>query len=206
MKAALKLILVADDSELQTVAAAACAEFGLVFEAFPSAEDFMPAFDPTTARCLVIDLQLPGLCGAELQRRLRDASHRLPVVIICARGDVSAAVEAMRLGAESVVEKPCSRDHLREKVEQAISEYEARLRRQGVQADALRRLAKLTVKERDVVDLIRAGMTNRTMATKLRLSLRGVEDRRARVMKKLQVESVAHLISLVHQAESWAPL
>ncbi len=206
MKAALKLILVADDSELQTVAATACAEFGLVFEAFASAEDFMPAFDPATARCLVIDLQLPGVGGAELQRRLQDASHRLPLVMICARGDVAAAVEAMRLGAQNVVEKPCSCDHLRGEVEKAINEYDARLRREVVQADALRRLARLTVKERDVVELIRAGMTNRTMATKLRLSLRGVEDRRARVMKKLQVESVAHLISLVHQAERWAPV
>jgi two-component system response regulator TtrR len=125
------------------------------------------------------------------------------VVIVCAKGDVPAAVEAMRLGAHCVVEKPCTAETLRHEVEQAIREHEARLRREVLQSDAVRRLAKLTAKERDVVDLIRAGMTNKAMAAELNLSLRGVEDRRARVMKKLQVESVAHLISLVHQAERW---
>ena len=126
--------------------------------------------------------------------------------MVCARGDVSAAVEAMRLGAQTVVEKPCSADHLRGEVQQAISDHEARSRREVIQSEALRRLARLTVKERDVVDLILTGMTNKAMAAKLHLSLRGVEDRRARVMKKLQVESVAHLISLVRQAERWAPM
>jgi two-component system response regulator FixJ len=198
-----KIFVVADDSALQTATATACAEFGFVFEAFRSAEDFLPAFDPGAGRCLVIDLQLPGMSGLDLQRQLRDASHRLPVVVVCTRGDVATAVEAMRLGAHCVVEKPCSPDHLRREVEQAISDHEASLRREVIQADALRRLAKLTVKERDVVDLILGGMTNKAMAAELCLSLRGVEDRRARVMKKLQVESVAHLISLVRQAERW---
>jgi FixJ family two-component response regulator len=203
MTAGPKILLVADDAALQTVMATACAEFGVIFEAFRTAEEFLSAFDPGSGRCLIIDLQLPGTGGAELQRQLRDASHRLPVVMVCDRGDVTAAVEAMRMGAQSVVEKPCSPDHLRREVERAISEHDARLRREVIQADALRRLAKLTVKERDVVDLILAGMTNKAMAAELRLSLRGVEDRRARVMKKLQVESVAHLISLVRQAERW---
>jgi FixJ family two-component response regulator len=203
MTARCKLFVVAEDAALQNVISTACAEFGFDFQPFCSAEEFLPAFDSVAGRCLIIDLQLPGMSGVELQRQLRDASHRLPVVMICARGDVPSAVEAMRLGAQSVVEKPCSPDHLRREVEQAISEHEARARREVIQTDALRRLARLTVKERDVVDLILGGMTNKAMAAELRLSLRGVEDRRARVMKKLQVESVAHLVSLVRQAERW---
>jgi FixJ family two-component response regulator len=200
-----KLIVVAADSELRAATESACGEFGFAFEAFCSGEEFLPVFDAASGRCLIIDLQLPGMSGVDLQRRLREAGHRLPLVMVCASGDVFSAVEAMRLGAQSVVEKPCSPKSLHREVEQAINEHEARLRREVIQVDALRRLAKLTTKERDVVDLIQAGLTNKAMATKLRLSLRGVEDRRARVMKKLQVESVAHLISLVHQAERWAP-
>jgi FixJ family two-component response regulator len=203
MTARSKVFVVADDTALQSATTAACAEFGSVCETFRTAEAFLSAFDPEVGRCLIIDLQLPGTGGGELQRHLREANHRVPVVMACAQGDVSAAVEAMRLGAHGIIEKGCSPDHVRREVERAISEHDARARREVIQSDALRRLAKLTVKERDVVDLILAGMTNKAMAAELRLSLRGVEDRRARVMKKLQVDSVAHLISLVRQAERW---
>ena len=203
MTARSKVFVVADDSALQSATMAACAEFGSVCQAFRAAEEFLAGFDPDVGRCLIIDLQLPGMGGSELQRQLREANHCLPVVMVCAQGDVAAAVEAMRLGAHGIVERGCSPDQLRRELDRAIGEHEARARREVIQSDALRRLAKLTVKERDVVDLILAGMTNKAMAAELSLSLRGVEDRRARVMKKLQVESVAHLISLVRQAERW---
>jgi len=114
--------------------------------------------------------------------------------------DVETIVSAMKQGAHTFLKQPVSLAALHAHVTEAVAEHQAKRQQSAAQADALRRLAKLTDKERDVLDLVIAGLTNREMAARLNLSMRGIEDRRARLMRKLRADSVGAMIELTRLA------
>jgi len=163
---------------------------------FPSAADFRAAYRDEPG-CLVLDIRMPGMTGLELQRKLADDGVNIPVVMISGHADVRIAVEAMTLGAVTLLEKPFRLDELLSHVRKALEKdaTDRAARQQTADADA--RLAALTAKEREVLELIAAGKTNREMADLLGLSIRAVEDRRARLMKKVNAGSVAELVKLL---------
>jgi FixJ family two-component response regulator len=167
---------------------------------FASAEEFLQANLGDVPGCLVLDIKMPGMSGLELQRRLLDANVRLPVIMISGHADVRIAVEAMTLGATTLLEKPFSLDELLAHVRNALQKDRRQREVPSSVADAQTRIAALTPKEREVLDLIANGKTNREMAELLGLSVRAVEDRRARLMKKVQANTVAELVRLmIHQ-------
>lgn len=191
------IFVVDDDEAVRRALTSAGALLGHPVRGFASAADFLAAYDPAQPGCLVLDIKMPGMTGLELQRKLADEGVSIPIVMISGHADVRIAVEAMTLGAVTLLEKPFRLEellaHLRRSLEKDRVDREARSKT----ADAAARLAALTPKEREVLEMIAAGKTNRAMAEELMLSVRAVEDRRARLMKKVDANSVADLVRLL---------
>jgi FixJ family two-component response regulator len=186
--------VVDDDPAVGRAVAAGAALLGCRVEAYPSPAAFLAGFDPGRPGCLVLDIRMPGMSGVELLRKLADGGGGPPVVMVSGHADVRTAVEVMTLGAVTLLEKPFGLDELLDRVREAVArDRAARAARRG-ESDAEARLARLTPKEREVLELVAAGRTNRDIAAALGLSLRAVEDRRARVMRKVGVASVAELV------------
>lgn len=168
----------------------------LLVSSFSSAEEFLTAYDPSHPGCLITETKLPGMTGMELQRRLADDGVRLPIIIVSGHADVRIAVEAMSRGAITLLEKPCRLDELAFHIRHALDiDTKQRLSRLQ-QADTESKFARLTLKEREVFDLVASGKTNKEIADTLHISIRAVEDRRSRLKKKLGARSVVELVQL----------
>ena len=196
MNAEPTIFVVDDDAAVGRALQSAGKLLGRPVRAFASAAEFLAAYadDPG---CLVLDIRMPGMTGLELQRKLADDGITIPVVMISGHADVRIAVEAMTLGAVTLLEKPFRLDELLAHVRKALEKDATTRAVRQQSADADQRLAALTAKEREVLELIAAGNTNREMADALGLSVRAVEDRRARLMKKVNAGSVAELVKLL---------
>jgi len=165
-------------------------------EAYASATEFLRAYHPERSGCLVLDVAMPGMSGLELQHRLKRDKIELPVVFITGHGNVQMAVGAMQDGAVNFLEKPFHEQELWDSIRKGLELCVRNRRRKARRAEAEKRISRLTPGEREVLDLILEGKLNKEIATNLRLSIRTVEDRRARLMKKMQAGSVAELVQL----------
>lgn len=165
-------------------------------EAYGSAAEFLAAYHADRPGCLVLDVAMPRMSGLELHRQLLEEKTALPVVFITGHGNVQMAVEAMQAGAVDFLEKPFREQQLWDSIRKALQLDERNRRRQARRRQAEMRIARLTPGERDVLDLILEGKLNKEIAAGLSLSVRTVEDRRARLMKKMQVNSVVELVRL----------
>jgi FixJ family two-component response regulator len=170
--------------------------------AFSRAEDFLAAWNETLAGCLVLDVRMPGMSGLELFEELCRRRSALPVIFITGHGDVPMAVEALKKGAADFIEKPFAAENMLRLIDDCLThEREARIRRRG-EADTARRLAQLTVREHEVLDLIIAGKLNKQIADILGISIKTVEVHRARVMEKMGASSLASLVRQIVSAEA----
>ena len=166
-------------------------------ETFDSAQAFLDAFDPARRGCLVLDIRMPGMSGLDLQSRLKELGSTLPVVIITGHGDVPMAVRALKEGAMDFLEKPFNDQVLLDCVKRAL-ELNARQsdqaeRRSNVEA----RLALLTPRERQVLELVVAGRSNKEMAAELGVSQKTIEAHRAKVMEKTEARSLSELMRMI---------
>jgi FixJ family two-component response regulator len=166
---------------------------------FAGAEDFLAALQPDWRGCVVVDIRMPGLSGLELQRRLHAARARLPVIVITAHGDMATVRQAFLADAVDFLEKPFDGDQLIAAVDTALT----RLRRLPAPAPAgsasRAGIETLTPRERQVMDLLLAGMHNRGIADELGISPRTVEVHKARVMEKTGVASLVELVRIADQ-------
>jgi len=152
--------------------------------------------------CVLTDVRMPDIDGLELLRRLHERDLRLPVIVMTGQGDIAIAVRAMKAGAVDFLEKPFSDDALFEAIDRAV-EQGARLREiAATSADAAARLATLTPREREVLDLLVDGLPNKAIANALGASPRTIEVHRARVLEKLRANSLPELVRLVLAAGS----
>lgn len=165
-------------------------------ETYPSAGDFLAAFDPSRPGCLLLDVKMPGMSGLELQRRLQEAGHQLPIIIITGHGDVPSAVQACKNGAFDFIEKPFSDQQLLSRVRQALEQDRAKREEDDGQREFRQRFAHLTPREREVLAYVVAGCSSREVAGTLGLVVYTVENHRASIMRKLEVRSVADLVRL----------
>ena len=148
------------------------------------------------ASCVVLDVRMPGLGGLEVQTRMAELGMTAPVIFITGHGDVPMAVEAMRGGAVDFLQKPFDNQTLLERVRQAIDrgrDLRIEARQHSI---AAARLATLSARECEVLDLLVAGKMNKAIAAELGISAKTVEDHRASIMRKMQVRSVAELVRL----------
>jgi len=169
--------------------------------AYNSADRFLKSYQPDGPGCLVLDIRMPGMSGLELQRELVSRGDRLPIIVITGHGDIRMAVEAMGAGAFNFLEKPFRTQELCDNNQKAIKLDEERWQTHQQRQDAKKRMDRLTPAEHAVLDRVVAGKTNKMIAEELDVSVRAVEDRRARMMKRLAVDSRAELLELAAAAK-----
>ncbi len=165
--------------------------------AFASAADFLAAYRVGQPGCLVTDVRMPGLSGLDLQAELKRRGIDLPVIVVTGHGDVPMAVRAMKAGAFDFVEKPFNDQALLDRVQKAVESSVAAGRDRAQRSDIQARLDQLTPRERQVLDMVVAGESNKGIAHRLGISEKTVEVHRAHVMAKLQARSLPELTRLV---------
>lgn len=166
-----------------------------------SAEEFLNEYECRELECVLIDLDLPGMSGLQLMERLRRDGAETPIVFMGLRPTIRTVVEVMERGAVTFVEKPVVFNELIAAIQKALKFGDEHRRRTRHRDSARERLGRLTRKEREVFDLIVSGMTNKEMASRLNLSVRAVEDRRARLKRKLDAATPAEFGRLARDAQ-----
>lgn len=188
--------VVDDDAAVRSSLGMLLRSVGLPVMGYASANDFLAHYDPRQPGCLVLDVRMPGMSGLELQQHLNLKGAMIPVIFITGHGDVPMAVEAMQHGAFDFVQKPFRDQDLLDRIQKALT-LDRDNRSTLQQHEALRaRLATLTPRERQVMDLMTQGRPNKLMAVDLDLSQRTIEIHRAHVMEKMQANSLAQLVRM----------
>ena len=169
---------------------------GLCTQHFSSAEAFLEAWAPDMAGCLVLDVRLPGISGIELQGILAETGFSIPIIIMTAHGDVPMVRKTMKAGAVEFLTKPFQDDDLLQAIEQAFARDRALRTTKTLENSILARLGTLSPRERQVMDLVTAGMTNKEIADILDLRIVTVKLYRGQVMEKMQAKSLADLVKM----------
>lgn len=175
---------------------------GLNVETFPSARRFLESYTPGRPGCLVLDMRMPGISGLELQEKLKARNITIPVIFITGHGDVPMAVRAMKAGAIDFIEKPFNDQLLLDRIQHALEQDAQSRSGQAQRAELAARLALLTPREREVMEMVAEGKPNKVIAAQLGVSAKTVEAHRAKVMEKMQAKSLADLIRMVMAYQS----
>jgi FixJ family two-component response regulator len=166
-----------------------------------SAEEFLNGYDAEQPGCIVLDVRMPGMSGPELQDELNRRGAVIPVIFVTGHGDVPMAVEAMRHGAVDFLQKPFGDEDLIERIQRALSADRLNRETLGAKDQIRARIAALTPRERQVLDLVTRGTSNKVIAGDLGASQRTVEIHRAHVMEKMGATSLAQLVRMTIVAD-----
>jgi RNA polymerase sigma factor (sigma-70 family) len=196
----IKVAVVDDDAALRDSIVWLLEGEGMRVRAFATAEDFLTHLKSIDASVLVFDVRMPGMSGIELQEELNRRHIYTPIIFITGHGDVPMAVEAIKRGAFDFIEKPFNDAKLVALIGRAAERAEAQNEEREGQKVAHERLAQLSPREREVLELVVKGKLNKTIADVLGISIKTVEAHRARVMEKMQVNSLAELVQLTIKA------
>jgi two-component system response regulator FixJ len=186
--------VVDDDPKILRLVADVLEGEGWSVETYSLANDFLNSYHPESCACLLLDIQMPGLSGPELQSELLDREIGIPIIYLTATADVPTTTKVMKRGAFDLLQKPFDPDRLIAVVRAALAREAASVQERGQLEAVRRRLAQLTPREREVLALVVAGMANKQIARELELSERTVEIHRGRVMKKMEADSLANLV------------
>ncbi len=194
------IFVVDDDSTVREAMRDLLREDGWTVEIYASSEAFLDAYPPAgrvgREGCLLVDARMPGMGGLGLLQRLKGDETRLPAIMITGQGDVPMAVEAMKAGAVDFIEKPIRRDELLASIERALEQARDTTKLPARREAAAARLAGLTARQRQIMELVLAGHPSKNIAADLGISQRTVENHRAAVMKKTGSHSLSALIRL----------
>jgi FixJ family two-component response regulator len=192
-----RVYIVDDDEAMRDSLAWLLESQGFAVTAYASAEDFLAACRDGMAGCIVLDVRMPGMSGLELYEKLNARHCTLPVIFITGHGDVPMAVSALKKGAVDFIEKPFGDKDMLRLVAQCLELDRANREKNRLGEAAARRLAALTEREVEVMDLIIAGKLNKQIADVLNISIKTVEVHRSRIMDKMEVRTVAELVQAV---------
>lgn len=167
---------------------------------FDDAQRFIEALPGLAFGCVVSDVRMPGIDGIELLKRMKAQHSPFPILIMTGHGDVPLAVEAMKLGAVDFVEKPFEDDRLIAMIEAAIRQAEPAAKSEAIAQDVAARVASLSPRERQVMEGLVAGLSNKLIARDYDISPRTIEVYRANVMTKMQAGSLSELVRLAMRA------
>jgi two-component system, LuxR family, response regulator FixJ len=196
VSAAVAIHVVDDDAAVRDSLRMLLEASGFAVQTHASATEFLAAA-ADLAGCVLTDVRMPAMDGLELQQCLNERGIRLPVIVMTGQGDIPIAVQAMKAGAVDFLEKPLNDVRLLDAVRRALEEGR-RLEEARVNvAEARDRLATLTPREREVLDLLITGLSNKAIGNELGASPRTVEVHRARILEKLQARSLPELVRLV---------
>jgi two-component system CheB/CheR fusion protein len=190
------IFVVDDDSHVREGIRKMFETDGRTVQDFATGEAFLAAYRPGGEACLLIDGYLPGMSGLELLVQLRDAGHQLPSIMITGSSDVPMAVQAMKAGATDFIEKPIGREKLLASIERALELSRDMTKLLAWREIAATRIASLTLRQRQVMDLMLAGHPSKNIAADLGISQRTVETHRASILKKTGSKSLAALARL----------
>lgn len=177
-------------------------EVGLCAQVYSTAQEFISEFDPDAIGCLVLDIRMPGMGGLELQDYLLSNKISVPVIVVTGHGDVPMAVRSMKNGAFDFLQKPFNDQTLLDTIWLAIKHHQLIVENARQRSQACQNLATLTRREEQILKMLRAGNSSRKIAEDLHISVRTVEGHRAKIMDKMNSNSVAELLELAHIAES----
>ena len=189
------IFVVDDDAAVRKSLVRLLRSAGYLVESFASAGEFLDHWqERATTGCLVLDVQMPGLSGFDLQRQLRSTPRSLPIVFITGHGDSPMSVMAMKAGAVNFLAKPFQAEDLLLAIGEAIACAAEKESEQSERAELEKRYATLTPREREVMLLVVRGLANKRIATELGIVEKTIKVHRGRVMSKMQVRSVAELV------------
>ena len=192
------VFVVDDDAQIRDALTNLCRSVNLPVRAFVSAQEFLDAKRPDVPSCLVLDVRFPGggPSGLEFQRMLATNNIALPVIFITGHGDVPMSVQAMKEGAVDFIEKPFDDEVLIATIRAARALHDRMAKQREQDADIQERLRSLSERERQVMDGLLAGKSNKVIASDLGISPRTVEIYRANVMAKMQARSLSELVRM----------
>lgn len=185
--------IVEDDASTRDALGELIRPTGAKVELFDSAEAFLSGFQRDTPSCLLLDESLPGVNGCELLQQIRSEGIPIPAIFVTGYATVPMAVNAMRMGAMDVLEKPCCENELRVAIQGALAHDRKQLRQSATRREAADRIEQLTPSERSVLTQVLEGVPNKQIASQLGVCIRTVEARRSRIYKTMGVNSVAEL-------------
>jgi len=195
------VFVVDDDREVRDALQLLMESVGLRVECFESSQVYLEQFNPEKPGCLVLDVRMPGMSGLDLQARLAEERLCPPIIIVTGHGDVPMAVRAVQAGAMNFIEKPFNDQVLLDSVHRAI-ENDAQQRGDVSRlAEIEARFAKLTPREREVLELVVAGRRNKLIAADLGVSQSTVEAHRAKVMEKMEAGTLSELMRMTLSLE-----
>lgn len=196
------IFVVDDDADVRESMQMLLEASGFRAETFDSAGSFLNSDWDRQAACLIADVRMPDMDGLELQQELVRRKARLPVIIVTGHADVPLAVRAMKAGAIDLLEKPVDPALLSDSIRRALDSARSNQNASAEAQEARTRIAELTERERQVMDLMAAGRPNKIIAYELDISPRTVEIHRARVMEKMRAKSLAELVRMVVAAHN----
>ncbi len=191
------VMVVDDDAGVRNATRTLLKSVGLTSLLYGSAQEFLAGYDPSQPGCVLLDIRMPGMSGLELQQELNVRGATVPVIFMTGHGDIPMAVEAMQHGAFDFLQKPFRDQDLLDRIQKAIVRDEKLRKSLGEHARIRTQLASLTAREREVLDLLVQGKQNKAVAQVLAVSPRTIEIHRARVMEKMNAQSVAELVRML---------
>jgi FixJ family two-component response regulator len=192
------VFVVDDDAETREVLRALAASAGFAAEVYADAAAFLSNFEPGRCGCLVLDAWMQGMSGLELQKELAARKISIPVIITTGGyADLAVAIDAMKAGAFDVIEKPFVGQRLVTAVRRAIAQHLELRQVQAESQEVRRRYAKLTPRERQVLELVTAGMTSKGIASHLGLRQKTIEVYRSRIKSIMRARNAADLVRLM---------
>jgi FixJ family two-component response regulator len=192
--------VVDDDASFRTAIERRLKKAGYEVVTYPSAQQLLERLpDGNASGCILLDVQIPGLSGPELQVRLNALASSLPIVFLTGHADIQTTVKTIKAGAQDFLTKPVSSDQLLGAIERALAQHET-ARAQRSRLDAMRaQIAAFTPRERQVFELIVRGKINKQIAHELGTTERTIKAHRQQVMEKAKVQSLAELVSIAEQ-------
>ena len=200
MSAKGKVYVIDDDEAMRESLNFLLDSAGFEVSLFESGVSFLETLPRLEFGCIVSDVRMPGLDGIELLKRVKTDHNAFPVLIMTGHGDVPLAVEAMKLGAVDFLEKPFEDDRLIAMIETALRQAEPAARNEALTQEIAARIASLSPRERQVMDGLIAGLSNKLIAREYDISPRTIEVYRANVMTKMQANSLSELVRLAMRA------
>jgi two-component system response regulator FixJ len=195
-----KIYVIDDDEAMRDSLNFLLESAGFSVTLFESAQNFLDVLPGLEFGCVVSDVRMPGIDGIEMLKRLKAGQSTFPILIMTGHGDVPLAVEAMKLGAVDFLEKPFEDDRLIGMIEAAIRQAEPAVKSEAITHEIAARVATLSPRERQVMDGLIAGLSNKLIARDYDISPRTIEVYRANVMTKMQANSLSELVRLAMRA------